>query len=116
MGVGSHGQFQGLGYRWELWALAEGSDDPMEALKAATIGGAHVIGHETEIGSIEVGKFADLVILDSDPLEDIHNTVDIHRVMMNGRLYDDETLDQEWPLQKPLPALWFGDQGPPVTP
>ncbi len=112
VGVGSHGQFQGLGYHWELWALGSGKATPMEALKAATIDGAHIIGHAQEVGSIEPGKFADLVVLNSDPRENLKNTTDIHRVMMNGRLYNDDTMDQLWPVQKDLPSLWFHDAGP----
>jgi Tol biopolymer transport system component len=112
IGVGSHGQFQGLGYHWELWSLGSGKATPMEALKAATIDGAHIIGHGDEVGSIEAGKFADLVILNSDPRVDLKNTADIHRVMANGRLYNDDTLDEEWPRQRELPKLWFHDQAP----
>jgi hypothetical protein len=112
VGVGSHGQFQGLGYHWELWSLGSGKATPMEALKAATIDGAHIIGHGEEVGSIEVGKFADLVVLNSDPRVDLKNTADIHRVMANGRLYNDDTLDEEWPRKRELPKLWFHDQAP----
>ena len=112
IGVGSHGQFQGLGYHWELWSLGSGKATPLEALKAATIDGAHIIGHAEEVGSIEVGKFADLVVLNSDPRIDLKNTADIHRVMANGRLYNDDTMDEEWPRQRALPKLWFHDQGP----
>ncbi len=112
VGVGSHGQFQGLAYHWEMWMLGSGKATPMETLKAATIDGAHIIGHEQEVGSIEPGKFADLVVLNSDPRADLKNTADIHRVMVNGRLYNDDTLDEEWPRQKALPSLWFQDTGP----
>ncbi len=112
VGIGSHGQFQGLGYHWEMWALGSGNATPMEVLKAATIDGAHIIGHGDEVGSIEPGKFADLVILNADPRSDLKNTADIHRVMMNGRLYDDDTLEELWPRQKTLPKLWYQDQGP----
>ena len=112
VGVGSHGQFQGLGYHWEMWALGSGNATPMEVLKAATIDGAHIIGHGDEVGSIEPGKFADLVILNADPRLDIKNTADIHRVMMNGRLYDDDTLEELWPRKKTLPKLWYQGQGP----
>jgi len=112
VGVGSHGQFQGLGYHWEMWALGSGNATPMEVLKAATIDGAHIIGHGNEVGSIEAGKLADMVILNSDPREDLKNTADIHRVMMNGRLYDDDTMDQIWPRKEALPKLWYHDNGP----
>lgn len=114
VGVGSHGQLQGLGYHWEMRAIGSGGATNMEILKAATINGAHIIGHETEVGSIEAGKFADLVIMNSDPREDLKNAVDIHRVMMNGRLYDDDTMDELWPRQKKLGKLWFHDKGPKV--
>ncbi len=112
IGVGSHGQLQGLGYHWEMWALAAGNAEPMEVLKAATIDGATIIGHCDEVGSIEAGKFADLVVLNKNPLEDIKNTAAIDYVMMNGRLYEGDTLDQVYPEQKPLPKLWFHDMGP----
>lgn len=112
IGVGSHGQLQGLGYHWEMWALAAGSDNPMQVLRAATIDGATIIGHGQEVGSIEAGKFADLVILDRNPLDDIKNTNSIAQVMRNGRLYDGNTLDQVYPEQKALPKLWFHDLAP----
>ncbi|PHS24746.1 MAG: amidohydrolase [Robiginitomaculum sp.] len=112
IGIGSHGQFQGLGYHWEMWALGSGNATPMEVLKAATIDSAHIIGHGDEVGSIEPDKFADLVIMNADPREDIKNTVDIYRVMMNGRLYNDDTLEEIWPRQRTLPKLWYQDQAP----
>jgi len=101
IGVGSHGQLQGLGYQWELWAVASGGMDPHDALRAATIMGAEAIGLQQDIGSVEEGKLADLVILRSNPLDDIRNTNDIGWVMMNGRLYQGDTLDEEWPRQRP---------------
>ncbi len=112
IGIGSHGQFQGLGYHWEMWALGSGNATPMEVLKAATIDSAHIIGHGDEVGSIEPGKFADLVIMNADPRADIHNTANIYRVMMNGRLYDDDTLEELWPRHRTLPKLWYQDKGP----
>ncbi len=87
--LGAHGQLQGLGVHWELWALAgEGAMTPMEALAAGTIEGARYLGLESELGSIAVGKRADLIILDADPREDIHNTTAIHMVVAGGQVWE----------------------------
>jgi hypothetical protein len=85
VGVGSHGQLQGLGYHWEMWSLASGGLAPMETLRAATLHGAEIIGLAQDLGSIEPGKLADLVVLDANPLEDIHNMNTVRYVVKNGR-------------------------------
>ena len=113
IGVGSHGQLQGLGYHWELWALASGGLTPMEALRVATLGGAEIIGYATDLGSIEPGKYADLNIFDADPTENIRNTASISMVMSNGRLYDASTLAQIAPTPTPGPTPWFATSDPP---
>ena len=110
VGVGGHGELQGLAYHWEMWAFEMGGMRPVEVLRAATIDGAKIIGIDQDLGSIEVGKLADLVILDANPLSDIRNTTSLSRVMINGRLYDANTMDQQWPEQKPLPEFWWWDQ------
>jgi len=107
VGVGGHGQLQGLGYHWEMWGLTMGGMTPREILKAATIDGARIIGFEQDLGSIEAGKLADLVVLDRNPLVDIHNTNSVRYVMKNGELYDGDTLDQIWPVQKKLSNFWW---------
>ncbi|MFQ5696628.1 MAG: amidohydrolase family protein, partial [Terriglobia bacterium] len=112
VGVGSHGQLQGLGYHWEMWALASGGLTPLETLRCATLHGAEIIGVAQDLGSLEKGKLADLVILEKNPLDDIHNTDTIRYVMKNGELFEGDTLKQVWPVEKELEALWWWDEGP----
>jgi Tol biopolymer transport system component len=114
--VGSHGEIPGLGFHLEMQALASGGMTPMEVLHAATIGGSKTIGRDAEFGSLEPGKFADLIVLDKNPLEDIGNTLSIEDVMKNGRLYDAGTLDEIWPRQQALPPLWFQAENAAATP
>jgi imidazolonepropionase-like amidohydrolase len=92
--LGAHGQLQGLGAHWELWMLQQGGLSNHEALKAATINGADYIGASDEIGSLEKGKLADLIILDKNPLEDIQNSNSVIYTMINGRLYDINTMNE----------------------
>ena len=92
--LGAHGQLQGLGAHWELWLLQMGGMTNMEALQAATINGAEYIGMGSEIGSLEEGKLADLIVLEENPLEDIRNSESIIYTMVNGRLYDAETMNE----------------------
>jgi Tol biopolymer transport system component len=111
-GVGAHGQFHGLGYHWELWAMQSGGLDEHDALKVATLMGAEAIGYGNDLGSIEAGKLADLVILSANPLDDIRNTNAITHVMKNGRLYNGDTLDEIYPQERTLPAFHWQDQKP----
>jgi len=92
--LGAHGQLQGLGAHWELWMLQQGGMTNMEALRAATLNGAEYIGAGNDIGSLEVGKLADLIVLDKNPLDNIKNTESVFYTMINGRLYDTETMNE----------------------
>ena len=94
VGIGAHGDTPGLGTHWELQAHVEGGWTTAEALWAATLGSAAVIGRDAQLGSLETGKLADLVVLDADPLADIHNTLAIRYVVKNGRIYEDEGLKE----------------------
>ncbi len=110
--VGSHGQIQGIGYHWEMWAMASGGLSNHDLLRAATIFGAEAIGLGQDIGTLEAGKFADILVMDADPLQDIRNTVRLRYVMKNGRLYDANTLDEVWPRQRSLASQPWWSYGP----
>jgi imidazolonepropionase-like amidohydrolase len=105
--LGAHGQLQGLGAHWELWMLQQGGLTPMEALRAGTIDGARYLGLDAEIGSIEKGKLADLVVLDRNPLENIRNSESLSMVMLNGRLYDAKTLNEIGNHPRARLPFWF---------
>jgi hypothetical protein len=112
IGVGSHGQLNGLGYHWEMWSLAKGGMSPFDVLRCATTFGAEAIGLQKDIGSLEVGKMADLLVLDRNPLTDIRNTNSIRYVMKNGRLYDGSSLDEIYPRAKKMEPV-LGTPGRP---
>jgi Tol biopolymer transport system component len=97
LAVGGHGNHPGLGMHWELWSFVDGGMPPMEALGLATRGGADLLGVGEDVGSIEVGKIADIVVLNADPRVDIKKTIDIYRVMKGGTLYDPDDLASRMP-------------------
>ncbi len=92
--MGAHGQLQGLGAHWETWMINQGGMTAHESLKAATINPAISLGFDQHIGSIQEGKLADLIVLDQNPLENIRNTESVRYTMVNGRLYDAETMNE----------------------
>ncbi len=111
-GLGSHGQLQGLGAHWETWSLGSGGLTPHETLKVVTIFGAEALGLQQDLGSLEPGKLADLIVLDRNPLEDIRNTNSIRYVMKNGELYEGDTLNMIWPVERPLPQQFWWNTEP----
>ena len=116
--IGAHGQREGLGSHWDIWSYAQGGMTPHQALRTATMNPARTLGMERDLGSLEVGKLADLVVLDQNPLEDIRNTTAISHIMLNGRLYDDD-LNEVGHRDLPRQPFWHqsadGQAQPPGT-
>jgi imidazolonepropionase-like amidohydrolase/Tol biopolymer transport system component len=105
--AGAHGQLQGLGAHWEIWALTHGGMSPMNALKAATINGAIYLGMDDDLGSIEAGKLADIAVMDENPLEQIENSDSVSLTVINGVVYDASTMDQLWPQEVERGKFYF---------
>ncbi len=114
--LGSHGQLQGLGAHWEIWAMGSGGLTPHETLRASTLHAAEAIGLAEDLGSLAPGKLADIQILDADPLTDLRNTNSVRWVMLNGELFDASTLETLYPVPKPAPELFWDEDPPPVAP
>lgn len=120
--MGAHGQIQGIGAHWEIWMMQQGGMSTLQALKTATINPAISLGLDESLGSIRVGKLADIIVLDKNPLDDIYNTESIRWVMANGRLFDAETMNEiglhpvqrgpfYWELNKASEAFPYHEHG-----
>lgn len=105
--LGAHGQLAGLGSQWELWLIAASGLPPIDTLKCGTINGAKYLGLDRDLGSIEVGKLADIIVLDKNPLADIRNTDSVHYTMLNGRVYDAMTMNEIAPRSRARRPFYF---------
>ncbi|MBR9907681.1 MAG: amidohydrolase family protein [Gammaproteobacteria bacterium] len=105
--AGAHGQREGLAQHWEIWMMAQGGMTPLEALATATINPAKEFGMDKYIGSLEQGKLADIIVIDGNPLADISVTDRVTHTMVNGRLFDAETMNQLVPkTEARQPFFW----------
>ncbi|HEX8620060.1 MAG TPA: amidohydrolase family protein [Thermoanaerobaculia bacterium] len=109
--LGAHGQREGLAAHWELWMFNQGGMTPFESLRAATLDGARYLGFDREIGSLETGKLADLIVLDRNPLENVQNTHSVRYTMVNGRLFDAATMNEIGNHARARKPFFFEQQG-----
>jgi imidazolonepropionase-like amidohydrolase/Tol biopolymer transport system component len=108
--IGAHGQREGLAAHWELWSLAQGGMTPLNVIRAGTLDGARSLGLDRDLGSLEVGKLADMVVLDQNPLDNIRNTTAIAYTIANGRVYDQD-MNEVAPRQRARAPFWFAGAG-----
>ena len=109
--LGAHGQREGLGAHWEIWMFVQGGMTPLQALRAATLNGAHYLGLDKDIGSLEPGKLADLIVLDANPLENIRNTESVRTTIVNGRVFDAATMNEVGNHPRARQPFWFETPG-----
>ena len=107
--IGSHGEHHGPDAHWEVW-MAASAMGPLEALRVASLHGAIFLGAQEDIGSLKAGKLADLIVLNSNPLDNIRNTADMLYVMKGGVLYQADTLDEIWPRERPFGPYYWVDE------
>lgn len=113
--IGAHGQREGLGAHWEMWMFGLGGMNSLEAIRSATLNPARYLGLDRDIGSLEVGKLADLVIIGGDVLKDIRQSDRVTQVMVNGRLFDTSTMNEVVSRDRPRKPFFFdGAQGMPI--
>lgn len=105
--TGAHGQREGLGLHWEIWMLTQGGFSPHEALRCATANGAATLGMSKDIGTLEAGKLADVIVIDGDPLSDVRQSERVLWTMVNGRLYDANTLNETGSRERKRPKYWW---------
>lgn len=105
--LGAHGQREGLAAHWELWMLQQGGMTPHQALRCGTLNGAKYLGMDKDLGSLEPGKLADLMVVDGDPLSNIRESKRVELTVQGGRVYEAATMKRLAPGTGPEPKLWW---------
>ena len=105
--LGAHGQREGLAAHWEMWMLNQGGFTPWESLRASSYDASISLGMDKDIGSIEVGKLADIVVINGEVLEDIRKSEMISHTMINGRLYNVKDMSEVASGKSKLKPLFF---------
>jgi cytosine/adenosine deaminase-related metal-dependent hydrolase len=90
--------------------FALGGMSPLEALRTATVAPAHYLGMERDLGTLDVGKLADLVVIDGDVLADIRQSDRISLVMQNGRLYEAPLMNEVVSRERARKPFFFEGQ------
>jgi len=104
---GAHGQREGLAQHWEIWMMEQGGMSPLQALRTTTIDAARHLGMDAHIGSIEVGKLADIAVINGDILADFRQSDRVTYTMVNGRLFDADTMQEMGPTARPRQPFYF---------
>lgn len=109
--AGGHGQLNGICTHWEMWSFVQGGMTPMQALVCGTLNGAKYLGLDGDLGSIEVGKLADLVVFksDADPTVNIRDTERVQYVVANGEIYEADRMNRFGSPEPRRPFYWQND-------
>ena len=107
--AGGHGQREGLAMHWEMWMMAQGGMTPMEALRTATIAPAQTLGLDSQLGSLKAGKLADIIVINGDVSQDIRVSDKVTYTMINGRLYNAETMNEIGNYDNKRQPFYFED-------
>ncbi len=105
--LGAHGQREGLAAHWEMWMFEQGGMSPHRALIAGTINGARYIGMEADLGSLEAGKLADLIVLEENPLDNLRSSELVRYVMVGGRIFDALSMNEIAGEKRQRKPFWF---------
>ena len=107
VGIGAHGQREGLAAHWEMWMMAQGGMTPLQALRTATIDPAKHLGLDAHIGSLKAGKLADIIVIDGDVANDIRVSDKVTHIMINGRIYDGDSMNEIGNFDKKRKPFYF---------